>query len=405
MLLGTSGFSFPNDVHIGWSLMIVIYPYITGLVAGAFVVSSLYHVFGRRELRPIGRLSLVASLGFLLFATVPLLFHLGHPERAFNIMITPNMTSAMAAFGLIYTFYLVLLLFEVWLVHRKDIIQLARQSRGLKRLFYSVFALGVYDTSEESLKVDHRWIVVLASIGIPAACVLHGYVGFMFGSVKANAWWSTPLMPVIFLFSAVTSGIAVIVLLYQALAKLSAKRIEGECVQSLCRWLWLFAVMTVTLELLEIITVAYERNEEWMVIGPLLGSKLAFSFIGVQMVFGSLIPILLLGIVVLMRKFLTDPLRNTIAFVASFILLIQVFAMRWNVVIGGQLFSKSLRGFRENYAPELFGKEGIVVALVILVLPFVFMAVFNKIVPTLESSESDPSATRVREAAPSEGAR
>lgn len=405
MLLGSSGFSFPNDVHIHWSLMIVIYPYITGLVAGAFVVSSLYHVFGRKELRPIGRLSLVASLGFLLFATLPLLFHLGHPERSLNIMITPNFSSAMAAFGMIYTFYLVLLLFEVWLVHRRDIIQLARQSRGLKRLFYSVFALGVYDTSEESLKVDHRWIVILASIGIPAACVLHGYVGFMFGSVKANPWWSTPLMPVIFLFSAVTSGIAAIVLLYQVLAKLSSRRIEGECMQSLCRWLWLFAIMTVTLELLEIISLAYERNESWMVIGPLLTTKLAFSFLGVQLVFGSLIPILLLGIVVLMRRFLTDPLRNTISFVAATILLIQVFAMRWNVVIGGQLFSKSLRGFRESYTPELFGREGMVVAAAIMILPFVFMAVFNKIVPTLENGEADHTATMVREATPTENPR
>ena len=84
------GFSFPNDVHVTWSLMIVMYPYITGLVAGAFVVSSLYHVFNRQELKPIGRLSLVASFAFLLFAPLPLLFHLGHPERALNIMVTPN---------------------------------------------------------------------------------------------------------------------------------------------------------------------------------------------------------------------------------------------------------------------------------------------------------------------------
>ncbi|MHC4607874.1 MAG: NrfD/PsrC family molybdoenzyme membrane anchor subunit, partial [Planctomycetota bacterium] len=340
-----NNYSFPNDVHILWSLMIVLYPYVTGLVAGSFVVSSLYHVFARQELKPISRLSLVASLAFLLFATLPLLVHLGRPERAFNIMITPNFSSAMAAFGIIYAFYLVLVLMEIWLVFRKDIIMLARRSRGFKRRCYALLALGVYDVSDESLAVDRRIIVVLASIGIPAACILHGYVGFMFGSVKANYWWSTPLMPIIFLFSAITSGIAMMVVLYQALMKLEGRPIVAECVQSLCRWLWLFAVITVTLELLEIITLAYERNEEWMVIGPLLGGKLAFSFIGIQLVFGSLIPIILLGIVVLMRPFLTSPLRNTVAFVASLILLIQVLAMRWNVVIGGQMFSKSLRGF------------------------------------------------------------
>jgi Ni/Fe-hydrogenase subunit HybB-like protein len=156
MLPEVSGFLFPNDVHIMWSLMIVLYPYITGLVAGAFIVSSLYHVFGRKELRPVGRLSMVASLAFLMVATLPLLCHLGHPERALNIVITPHFSSAMAAFGLIYTVYMVLLLFEVWLVYRKEIIETAARSRGFKRLIFAMMALGVYDTSEEALRVD-RW--------------------------------------------------------------------------------------------------------------------------------------------------------------------------------------------------------------------------------------------------------
>ncbi len=392
MLPEVSGFSFPNDVHIMWSLMIVMYPYVTGLVAGAFIVSSLYHVFGREELRPVARLSMVASLAFLLVATMPLLCHLGHPERALNIVITPHFTSAMAAFGMIYTLYMILLLFEVWLVYRKDIIVLAARSRGLKRLFFATLALGVYDISDEAIRIDRRTVIVLASLGIPAACILHGYVGFMFGSVKANYWWSTPLMPIIFLFSAVMSGMAVIIILYQALTRLNGERIDANCVQSLAQWLWLFTILTVTMELLEIITLAYERNEEWLVIAPLLGSKLAFSFIGLQLVFGSLIPILLLAIVVLMRPFLTDPLRNTISFVASLILLIQVFAMRWNVVIGGQIFSKSMRGFREGYVPGLFEKEGIATAIVIFVIPFVFLAVFNRVLPLRQAPAESPAS-------------
>ncbi len=40
-----ANYVFPNDLHVHWSLMIVLYPYITGIVAGAFIVSSLYHVF------------------------------------------------------------------------------------------------------------------------------------------------------------------------------------------------------------------------------------------------------------------------------------------------------------------------------------------------------------------------
>ncbi len=310
-------FLFPNDFHIMWSLMIVLYPYITGLVAGAFIVSSLYHVFGRSELKPVARLSMVASLAFLLVATLPLLAHLGHPERALNIVITPHFTSAMSAFGMIYVLYLTLVVVEIWLIYRKEIIETAMRSSGFKRWLFSVIALGVYDISAESRVIDHKIIVVLAAIGIPAASILHGYVGFMFGSVKANAFWSTPLMPIIFLFSAVTSGIAMIVVLYIILTKIGSKKIAGDCVQSLAQWLWLFATLTVTLELLEIVSLSYAQDEEWLIVGPLIRDKIAISFIGIQMIFGSLIPFILLGIVVLMRRYLTDTLRTVISFTSE----------------------------------------------------------------------------------------
>src|SRR5512133_2824508 len=107
-------FLFPNELHITWTVMIVLYPYITGMVAGAFIVSSFYHVFGMKKLKPIAKFALVSSLAFLLFATVPLLNHLGRPDRAFNIVLTPNFSSAMSGFGYIYMAYLVIVVLEVW---------------------------------------------------------------------------------------------------------------------------------------------------------------------------------------------------------------------------------------------------------------------------------------------------
>jgi Ni/Fe-hydrogenase subunit HybB-like protein len=212
----------------------------------------------------------------------------------------------MAMFGFIYAGYLILLLFEIWLVHRVDIITLASQSRGMIRWFYKVLALGVYDISEEAKRVDHRVLIVLAGLGIPAAVLLHGYVGFIFGAVKANPWWSTPLMPIIFLCSAIVSGIALVIILYQIGMKFSGRSIDAPCMQSLARWLWLFVIMTVVLELLEIMTLSYERAEEWTVIGPLLGDQLAVSFIAIQLVIGAMIPIILLAIVVLMSPYRRD---------------------------------------------------------------------------------------------------
>ena len=167
--------------------------------------------------------------------------------------------------------------------------------------------------------------------------------------------------------------------------------IDRVAISAMARWLWLFMIISLTLELLEIITLAYEKAEEWEVIGYLLTHQLSISFISIQMVVGGLIPFILLMLLVLMDRHLTDPVRNTLAFVSSSLLLLQVLSMRWNVVIGGQLFSKSMRGFRETYVPGMFEKEGVLAAVVILVIPFLLLTLWERILPTLRAPERTSS--------------
>ena len=76
-----TGYIYPNEIEIHWSILIVVYPYITGLVAGAFILASLVKVFNVEEVQPTYRLSLLTALAFLLVAPLPLLLHLGHPEH------------------------------------------------------------------------------------------------------------------------------------------------------------------------------------------------------------------------------------------------------------------------------------------------------------------------------------
>ena len=191
------GYIYPNEFELQWSLLIVVYPYLTGLVAGAFILASLARVFRVREVEPTYRFSLLTALAFLLVAPLPLLAHLGHPERSYEMFLTPNPRSAMAMFGFVYAWYLmVVLLLEIWFDYRHDLVMWARAARGPKRWLYYALTLGATDVSERSLQFDRnigRWITI---IGIPSAFLLHGYVGFLFGSVKANPWWSSVLMPV-----------------------------------------------------------------------------------------------------------------------------------------------------------------------------------------------------------------
>lgn len=372
-------FVFPNDLHPAWSIMIVLYPYVTGMVAGAFVVSALYHVFGRGELRPVARLAVVTSFCFCACATLPLLLHLHQPFRALNVVATPSPSSAMAGFGFIYSFYMLVLLVDVWLLFRPAIVERARTVPGRLGQVYRVLSLGVLEVTPRAAALDHTLVGILSLVGIPAACVLHGYVGFLFGAIKANPWWSSSLMPVIFLTSAIVSGISVLVLLYLFLCRRSGVDPDDACMKALAQLLWRFLVLAVVFEAIDLLHVAYEREEEWHVIRELLATKLRFSWLGLQVVVGSLLPLAILPIPAFTKLF-DAPFRWSCTGVAAVFVLVQVLAMRWNVVVGGQLFSKSFRGFVE-YPVDWWGREGLVAGAVVLAMPLLLLWGFSKLLP------------------------
>ena len=377
-------FVFPNDLHVAWSIMIVLYPFITGLVAGAFVVSALYHVFHDHALKPVAKLAMVTALCFCACATIPLLLHLHHPERAFNIMITPNPMSAMAGFGFIYNLYMLLLVVEVWLMFRPEIVATAAKATGLKGLVFRMLSLGSREMTDGSRAADAWLIHVLAIVGIPAACVLHGYVGFLFGGIKANPWWSTALLPVIFLLSAVVSGIAALIVLYLVLSRLRGVTPDANCVAALTRYLWISLIVAVSLEMLELLHLAYEAGAEWDVLRTLLFERLIVPYGWIQVLIGSVIPFVLLPLALSLKRF--PSAMGFISAVASVLVVIQVFAMRWNVVIGGQMFSKSFRGFVE-YQLSWAGREGLIASIIVLLLPVIALLIASKLLPIWERDE------------------
>lgn len=382
--MGPTSFLFPNEVHITWTVMIVLYPYITGMVAGAFIVSSFYHVFGMKQLKPIARFALVSSLAFLLFATVPLLNHLGKADRALNIILTPNFTSAMSGFGYIYMAYMVIVILEVWFSYRSDFIKKYHNAKGTVKFIYKILILWNDNDNDNTKKYDHKMIIFLGGLGIPVACVLHGYVGFLFGSIKANLWWSTPLMFIIFIFSAIVSGLAVLLWLYIFVHWLRKTKVNQESVDLMSKWLWGFMIIAVTLELMEILSISYERTEKWEILSKLIFGELRWSYLYLQIGLFSIGSFLILSLTSLFK--MKTQYKNFLIWLSSGMLLLQVLLMRWNVVIGGQLVSKSLRGFT-GYFPGLFEKEGILVGLIILIVPFILLRYFDKLFPFFDSQK------------------
>jgi Ni/Fe-hydrogenase subunit HybB-like protein len=375
-----TGYIFPNEVEIHWSILIVVYPYVTGLVAGAFILASLVKIFNVKEVQPTYRLSLLTALAFLLVAPLPLLLHLGRPERFYEIMLTPNPTSAMAMFGFVYAWYLMgVLLLEIWFDFRADLITLGRQTRSPLKWLYRALSLFSKDDSPEALAFDRKAIRVITVIGVPSAFLLHGYVGFIFGSVKANPWWNSVLMPIVFLMSAIVSGIALVVLLYMVLSGLRRRPIDMACLDRITSFLFYAVIVDFSLEALDFIHRLYQSEESVKILAKLISSKLFMSLFVLQILLGMLIP---LGILVVAKAFrVNDDLRKLLYFTSVILIQLGIFSTRWNVVIGGQLFSKSFRGLM-TYKMEVMGIEGLFTALVLMALPLGILAVFLKLLPS-----------------------
>lgn len=404
-------FVYPNE-YIYWTIQIVMYPFMTGLVAGAFVLSSLYHVFGVKPLKDIARFSLVFSFALLPTALLPLMLHLQQPQRGIEVMLTPHFSSAIAAFGIVFSTYGMIVASELWFVYRRHFVEtvLALREKSNRTLaesviyiLYRVLSLGAYDISEHALEKDEKAVKVLAGVGIPVACFLHGYAGFIFGSVKANALWMTPLMPVIFICSAVVSGIALCILTYivtMEIRKLivawqrkqtpelptreELKSAEIQVVTMTTRYLIMFLILAITLELLDLIFRGYTAVKSWDILRSVIYGRDFVSIFVLQYGLGNLVPFILL---------LLPRLTIRRAIIGTTLVLVGVFMMRWNVVIGGQAFSSSFAGYMHYQLPimphdwETF-KEGVCGALMVGVTPFILFWILSKIFPIFGHSES-----------------
>jgi len=403
-------FVYPNE-YIYWSIQIVMYPFMTGLVAGAFVLSSLYHLFGIKPLKEMAHFSLVFSFALLIVAPLPLLFHLTQPGRNYYVFMTPHFPSAISTFGIVIFIYGSIVASELWFLYRKHFVEISRKLKSqqmktaiqnLQYLLFSALTLGAYDVSESALEKDRKAVKILAGVGVPIACFLHGYAGFIFGSVKANALWMTPLMPVIFIMSAVVSGVALCMLTYILTMEIrkfmvSRKRspylhptmeeirgVEVFEMKITSRYLIFFMIFSISLELLDLIFRGYTAVKSWDILRSVIYDKDFINIFILQYLLGNLVPFCLL---------LIPGLTIRRAIFSLILVLLGVFMMRWNVVIGGQSFSLSFAGYMHYHMPilphnlETF-KEGLFGALVIGVMPFILFWLFSKIFPVFDLKES-----------------
>ena len=325
-----------------WGLLIVTYPFISGLVAGSFVVSSLSHVFGQRRFDALAPLAVLVSLALLVSAPLTVLADARQPHVALTEIFTRDHIpySPLSMFIIVWLTYMALMIAELYFTFRVPNSRLA-QVVGWRGRLHRLLTLGHLDTAPASAQKDRRVLVYLSTFGIVLAFLFHGYIGFVFGATKARPLWATPLMPVLFIVSAMVSGIALMWLVYTLAMAFYGQRPDRAITHGLLRYLILFLLLDLFLDVVDILTSAVpEYSQDPTYYGfyhLLLHGPFAVSYLGVQLGAGVILPLLLWSV---------PAVRNSRLGGAAICLavLVGVYAMRWNVVLGGQAQSKISAG-------------------------------------------------------------
>jgi len=167
-------------------------------------------------------------------------------------------------------------------------------------------------------------------------------------------------------------------LVYMVISYIRKQNIDINVLNTIGRYLFFVLLLDFTLEGLDQIQRIYEAEESFQILKLLVSGKLYLTLFVSQGLVGTLIPMITLVFLQFTKhKF---KFQKAIYFIICILVLIGVYSMRWNVVIGGQLFSKSFAGFT-GFKLNLIGLDGTLMAIFWMVIPFAILAFLLWLLP------------------------
>jgi len=278
-----------------WGLWISLYIFFIGLSAGAFLISTLTYVFGARQFEKMGRYAVLTAAICMVVALSFILPDLGRMlDRWYYMLIYRQYLSFMQIELNFYFAYILILVLEIFFLTRNDLAIRAQLSSGVTKIFYSLVSLR--SRADEVLRSrDAKIVKILGAIGIPVAVGVHGGTGAIFAIVKAKPAWFSPLMPIVFLASALASGGALALALYVITSRLRGSEIDRELVRSASKLLAFLLVLDWFFVFWEILVPGYAASpEEVFVIDTIMYGPFSWVFWTFEIALGLVLPVVLL---------------------------------------------------------------------------------------------------------------
>lgn len=333
------------DISIPWSMMISTYVFFVVSSTGLCIVTSLGHVFGRKDYEIIGKRGVFLAVITIVFGMALIFFHLGHPERAsFYVWATPNLGSAIWGMAFFYTFYIVFIFIEYWLLAREELAKTANTSKGLKQKIYHGLVFGLRDESNYSVERDHKWAKRLGIAALIAGLSAHSTLGAVFGHIEARPIWYGAYYPVYFLLSAAFSGFAWLIAVLIVTYNLQKKKMSHELKALIFEMSNIFAILLsvgllfMTYKIVSgLLDPIKAKSVQLLLNGPFRTSFWVF-----EIALGSVVPVILI-LYALKKEWLGGLLT------ASIMVLIGLFFMRYDFVVAGEIYPV----FKENALPSV----------------------------------------------------
>lgn len=287
-------YTVPHGEAFGFA--IAIYFYLTGLSAGSFIISTLAYGFGFEKFKPLGKVGVVIATLLLVAAPMFLLLHAGRPLRAWHLFVYLNATSPISWGSFLLTIY------------------------PINCVIYGFFMF----------KGNKKLTKTFGLIGIPLALMVHGYTGFILSFAKAHALWRSSIMPILFLTSAMVSGVAMMILVTIIKDKFFSEegKVNTEVLGGLGSMLVWVLVFDLFLSFADLGVHYFGERESMETARLFFSGAFAPLFLGVETLLGKVIPLVLVS---------TNRSRNLAVYgLASALVMIGIFTMRCNVVLGGE---------------------------------------------------------------------
>ncbi len=196
--------------QVSWAFYIGNFTFLVGVAAAAIIVVVPAYIYHWKPIKEVCILGEILAISAIIMCFGFVTVDIGHPERAWHLIPfigRLNWPSSLLAWDvLVLTTYfllnLVIVSHMLWCAYHKR-------------------------------HYNEKWVIPLIIISIPAALSIHTVTAFLYAGFPGRPFWNAAILAPRFIFSALCSGPAVMVILFQILQRTTKFDIKDEAIHKI----------------------------------------------------------------------------------------------------------------------------------------------------------------------------